>query len=146
MAIENHLDAASRFTIENAKVRTFSDFTTNFEKNPRTGYLARVENEEAVKLSIRNLILTERTERFYRPWVGCKINGLLFDPVDDVTSQLLQLTIRETIENNEPRANLLGVNVDPHPELYAYFTDVAFSIISIPDSSFNVSLVLKQLR
>jgi len=140
------VDHAARFTIENAKVRTYSDFLTNFDKNPQTGYLAQVVNEESVKQSIRNLVLTERTERFYRASTGCKIYSLLFDQIDPVTAMTIENTIRETIKNSEPRAILHSVLATPHSEFNFYAVTIIFSIATIPDQTFDISLMLRRVR
>jgi len=138
--------AADRFTIENAKVRTYSDFLTNFDKNPKTGFLAQVTNEEAVKQSIRNLVLTERTERFYRAATGCKIYSLLFDQIDPVTAMNIENSIRETIKNSEPRAIVQAVTATPHSEFNFYAVTIIFSIAAIPDQTFDLSLMLRRVR
>ncbi len=138
--------AADRFTIENKKVKTYSDFATNFTKNPQTGYLALVENEEAVKQSIRNLILTERTERPYQASIGSKIWSLLFEPIDPVTAMSIDGTIRETLRNHEPRAILHNVEVLPNEAYHMYIVKIVFGISSIPDENFEVSLLLRRVR
>jgi phage baseplate assembly protein W len=137
---------SDKFTIESKKVTQYSDFLNGFDKNPQTGFLAMVSNEESVKQSIRNLILTERTERFYRPHIGSKIMSLLFEPIDIVTEELLKTTITETIKNNEPRAQLVSVSITPMHEYNAYVVAVAFSIINIPSETFDLTVILKRVR
>ncbi len=137
---------ASAYTIENAKVKTFSDFLDSFSKNPQTGYLGMVQNEDAVKQSVRNLVLTERTERPYQPWIGSKINSLLFDPLDQLTSDALKVAIEDTIRNNEPRAQLLEVDVIANEDLDAYLINVIFSILNIPGQNFDLNLILRRAR
>lgn len=138
--------AADRFTIENAKVRTYSDFLTNFDKNPQTGHLAQVTNEDAVKQSIRNLVLTERTERFYRAATGCKVYSLLFDQIDPITAMNIENSIKETIKNSEPRAIIHEVTATPHSEFNFYAVTIIFGIASIPDQTFDLSLMLRRVR
>ncbi len=138
--------AADRFTIENSKVRTFSDFLIGFDKNPMTGLLALAHNEEAVKQSIKNLVLTQRTERFYRAATGSKITSLLFDPIDNITSLSVENAIRETIKNSEPRAKLISVEVAAHVTSNLYVVSIVFSIVSSPDLTFNMSLILRRVR
>ncbi len=140
------VSAADRFTIENAKVRTYSDFLINFDKNPQTGFLAQFTNEDAVKQAIRNLVLTQRTERFYRAATGSKVWSLLFEPIDQVTTMSLEATIKETIKNNEPRAIVHTVQALPNLEYNMYIINVVFGIVSIPDQSFDLSLILRRVR
>lgn len=134
-----------KFTITQ-KAEIYSDFLNNLDLNPVTGYLAKATNANAVKQSIRNLILTTKTERFYRSDIGSKIHALLFEPVDAVTTDLLRTTITETIENNEPRAKLLNVHIEPSSEMNAYFINVYFEVINIPNNQFELNLVLRRVR
>lgn len=137
---------SDKFTIETKKLEYYSDFLVNFDKNPVTGFMARVTNEEAVKQSIRNLVLTMRTERFYDPNIGSKVSALLFEPIDEITAEAIQREIRQTINNKEPRASLIEVIVNPQYDLNAYFITVVFSIINIPDQTFNLDLILRRIR
>lgn len=137
---------SDKFTIETKKLEYYSDFLINFDKNPVTGFMARVTNEEAVKQSIRNLVLTMRTERFYDPNIGSKVSALLFEPIDEITAEAIQREIRQTIDNKEPRASLIEVIVNPQYDLNAYFITVVFSIINIPDQTFNLDLILRRIR
>jgi len=124
----------------------YSDFLTSFDKNPVTGFLARVTNEESIKQSIKNLILTDRTERFYHPRIGSKIHSLLFEPLDDVTAQMIKDTIEETIKNNEPRAKLINIEAIPYEQNNAYYITIYFYIINIPDQPVQVSIILNRVR
>lgn len=137
---------SDKYSIETKKIQTFSDFMINFDMNPMTGYLARVTNEESVKQAIRNLILTDRTERFHNSSIGSKITSLLFEPVDITTSEMLKTTISETIDNYEPRAELHRVDVIAKEDLNAYFVNIIFGIVTIQNESFNLNLILKKVR
>ena len=63
----------------------FSDFTRNLEQIPGRKDTSRVINENAVKESIRNLILTDRGERLMQPNIGCDIRGSLFENITQST-------------------------------------------------------------
>ncbi len=140
------VSAADRFVIEREKFKTWSDFLTDFDKNPQTGYLASVTNEEAVKQSIRNLVLTQRTERFYRASIGSKIWSLLFEPVDEVTTMNIRNAINETLKYSEPRAIIREVQVIPNADLNMYVVNIIFSIVNIPDQKFDLSVILRRVR
>lgn len=122
----------------------YSDFLNNFDQNPVTGYLARVTNVEAVKQSIRNLILTNKNERPYQPYIGSKIRSLLFEPMDSVTEETLRVTIQETVEQ-EPRANLLSVRIKAEPSLNGYLVSIIFSMINIPEQ-IELQIILRRVR
>lgn len=137
---------AEKYTITGAQPEYFSDITINFDKNPVTNNLARITNEEAVKQSIRNLIMTGNGERFYRPDIGSKIATLLFDPIDDVTTNLLKSTIEHTIRSHEPRARLNSVTVRPSEDENVYEIGIDFSIVNISNRNIFMGLSLSRVR
>ena len=137
---------ADRNTIVGKTNEYYSDFLINFDLNPITGNLARVTNEEAVKRSIKQLILTINFERPYDPIIGSKVNGLLFEPIDEITTSILETTITSCIKSREPRANLEKVDIQPRPEDNEYFISIYFSLLNIPGEVFATSVLLSRVR
>lgn len=127
------------------KSEQFSDFLINFDKNPITGSLARVVNDESIKQSLRNLILTAPGERPYNNSIGCGVFNLLFEPMDDITALAIQNEINNTVNNFEPRVNLLNISVNPSEEDQAYYINIVFSIINTQVVS-QLSLTLNKVR
>lgn len=123
----------------------FSDFTTNFKKHPNTGDVARVTNEESVKQSIKNIVMTNRGERLFQPNLGGNIRSYLFEPIDAFTANFLSESIKQTIFNNEMRVEYLTVDLVPDEDNNAYNAYISFSIHSKPDI-INIELILKRLR
>lgn len=122
-----------------------SDFTTDLARNPVTGFLAKVNNEQDAKQMIRNLILTNVGERFFQPSVGSKVYNLLFEPADSVTMSLLRDTIAETIRNNLPFIQLIGTNIADRPDQNAYAISIVFSIINNVQPV-TLDIILKRVR
>ena len=134
--------------IEQKKVETYSDFLTDLDMNPLTGYLARVINEESVKQSLKSLLLTQRTERFFQPWIGSKLNGMLFELNGPVLNMNLENEIKMTIENCEPRVAVVKIvisNGQDFDENNIYVT-VVFSINNIPHQTFDFDFTLNRIR
>jgi phage baseplate assembly protein W len=132
---------SDKYTSLTNKPSYYSDFSNNLDVNPATGFLAKITNENAVKNSIKNIILTINGERFFQSTIGSKINALLFEPMDSPTAIALENTISEAIKNNEPRANLKSVELYPDQDRNAYLVTIIFSIINIPeDITFNFFL------
>lgn len=136
----------NKFTVETKKIEYYSDFMMDLDKNPLTGFLARLTNEEAVKQSVRNLILTNRTERFFQPWIGSKIESLLFEPAGEMTRMSIEQEIRNTIENCEPRAFLENIQVIDDGDNNTYNVRVTFSIVNIPEETFTLDIILQRVR
>jgi phage baseplate assembly protein W len=123
----------------------FSDFLNDFDSHPINNSLAKVTNENAVKQSIRNLILTNRGERLFQPTIGSDIYRSLFEPNDTVTAENITFFVRSTISQNEPRALLLQVNVYPNPDRNAFTVNVVFSLIN-SNTPIQISVILKRVR
>jgi|694.fasta_scaffold00051_141 phage baseplate assembly protein W len=123
----------------------YSDFMCNFNAHPNTGKLVTKTDAEAVRRSLRNLILTNRGERFYKPNLGSNINSLLFEPGSDIVSQQLQNLIKECIETYEKRVILRKIHVNLINEETSYNVDIYFSIIN-NTNTYNLNIKLDRLR
>ena len=123
----------------------YSDFMTNFNAHPNTGKLVTKTDAEAVRRSLRNLILTNRGERFYKPDFGSNINSLLFEPATDIVTNQIRSLIKECIETYERRVILEKIEVNPMDDGTSYNVDIYFSIINNADI-YNLNIKLDRLR
>jgi phage baseplate assembly protein W len=73
-------------------------------------------NQQAIRRSIRNLVQTIPTERFFNPILGSDVRQSLFEFVDFGTASVIRDQILNTISNFEPRVNDVDVQVDPRPD------------------------------
>jgi len=96
--------------------RSFKDISLSFDPHPVTKDLTILKNENAIKRSVRNLVETIPTERFFNSLLGSEVRSSLFDFVDFGTAILIQDQILTTIANFEPRVNNVKVEVDPQPD------------------------------
>lgn len=125
--------------------RTFSDLDFNFLAHPATGDVTVRYDENAIKQSIRNLILTRNFERPFRSDIGCQVKALLFEPITPILSAMIERTISDTITNFEPRVNLLGVSVRFSPENNDAYITIAFKIKNT-QTPLSVNLILERTR
>jgi len=96
------------------KLSIYSDLRKDMEVNPITNDLALKTDEEAVKESLKNLILTNKGERLFQPNLGSDVVKSLFDNMTPASIKVLETSIRNTINNYEPRANVLNIEVLPY--------------------------------
>lgn len=123
----------------------FSDFLDDFSPHPITGDIARLRNEQSIKQSLRNLILTNLGERLFQPDIGSNVRYSLFEPNDAALINDLRYHIELTVQNNEPRVNLLQVNLASTPDEYSVSIDIVFTIINSQTPQ-NLSLILRRVR
>ena len=131
-------------TASQKETEFFSDFLTNFDRNPITGLLAKVTNEDAIKLSIKNIVRTALTERFYQPLTGSKVATAMFELQGPEQDELIKQTISTALKNEERRANIL--NIDVAFEAYTLVVNIDFECINFPGKQFSVAVFLKRIR
>lgn len=124
---------ADFFTARKKQLVYYSDFSADLNLLPGTGDLEALQNEDAVKNSIVNLMKTNRGERFFRPNLGSDIYRLLFENVTPTTSSTIEDFIRSTISEYEPRAKVLEVRVDADSEDNTVFVTIIFNILNKTD-------------
>jgi phage baseplate assembly protein W len=123
----------------------FSDFHKDLTINPISEDLALKRDEEAVKESIKNLILTDRGERLMQPYIGGNIRAMLFENNTPAVIKIIQETIRTTIETYEPRASLIDVNVLSSIDDNTVRVDIYFYINNVADP-ISLSVLLERTR
>lgn len=109
--------------------RSFKDISLSFDPHPVTKDLPILKNERAITRSIRNLVETIPTERFFNSLLGSDVRSSLFEFVDYGTASVVQTQIETTIQNYEPRVNNVQVEVDPQPDNNSFEVTVIFDII-----------------
>jgi phage baseplate assembly protein W len=119
-----------RFQASDRKNQVFSDFLNDLSPHPITGDIVRYVNENAVNRSIRNLIFTNKGERLYQPSLGSDLYKILFEPMSTAVSEMLSQAIQTLIDDHEPRAKVLAVDVAPDLEGNAYMVTIQYMIIN----------------
>lgn len=121
---------AERFTPKKEKETIYQDWLVSSPFNFDTKDITLVTNEDSVKQSIINIILTSPGEKLFNNSFGSEINRLLFENVTPQTTASLIDLIKLTVENYEPRANLIDVVASPLPDQNAYTISIIFSVIN----------------
>lgn len=124
----------------------FKDISMTFKINPLNNDLIAIKNENAIARSIRNLVMTFTGESPYDTNLGSGASRSLFDNMDPLTADGLKSDITRTIENYEPRASLISVEVNPDYDNNAYGVRIAYKIIGIDVPAQQLSFALKPNR
>jgi len=124
------------------KSRAFKDISLSFSPHPVTRDLPVLINERAIVRSVRNLVETIPTERFFNPLLGTDIRDSLFENFSRITVTVIEDQIRDTIRNFEPRVDEIGVEVVGRPDDNALDVKVLFTIkgLDIPQQFFSFIL------
>ena len=122
--------------------RAFKDISLSFDRHPITNDIVVLKNADAIKKSIRNIVQTIPSERFFNPIFGSEVKNSLFEFVDFGTASLLEKQISIAIENYEPRVNRVNIDVNPRADQNAFEITVSFNIIGqeVPAQQFTFIL------
>ena len=129
----------------NRSTRDYKDLDLDFGRNTVTNDVNKLTDVEAVKRSVRNLILTNHYERPFHPELGCGIRGLLFEPLSPLVAIQLERKVQEVLENNEPRASINEISARPDLDRNSYEMLVSFWV-SGSTEPVTVSTFLERLR
>lgn len=119
-----------------------SSFSFDIESN---NDLTPLTNAESVKQSIKNLLLTHRSERFFNPSLGSDMRHALFELASPAQESVLEDLITTTINNYEPRASLLDVSVSSDEDQHLIVATIVFSLINI-EEPIVFDLILNRIR
>lgn len=109
--------------------KIFSDLDLSFNKHPVTGDIGAKFNEQAVKNSIKNLVLTRHYERPFRSEIGSNIGNMLFELATPALAAILKQEIINLIRNFEPRVDQLEVEVSFSPDNNYILVKIIFTIV-----------------
>tara|TARA_R100001510_G_C7569700_1_gene146573 strand:- start:358 stop:759 length:402 start_codon:yes stop_codon:yes gene_type:complete len=126
--------------------RAFKDISLSFDAHPVTKDLLVLKNENAIRRSVRNIVETIPTERFFNSLFGSEVRDSLFEFVDFGTASAIQNQILVSLENFEPRIGNVEVNVLPRPDQNSFNVTVIFDIIGQEFPTQEYSFLLEATR
>ena len=136
---------ATVFTAKTKKITLYQDFKKDLEKSPVSSDLTVWKDEDAVKESIKNLILTDRGERLMQPNLGGNINAMLFENITPATLLVIQNSVRTTIELYEPRAQIIDVTATSNIDDNTVRVNIAFYITNV-QQPITLDVLLERTR
>ena len=128
------------------KSRAFKDISLSFSPHPVTKDLPVLVNERAITRSVRNLVETIPTERFFNSLLGTDIRDSLFEGFTPLTATVIEDQIRTTIYNNEPRVGNVNVVIQGLPDSNELQIEVVFEIVGLDLPIQNFTFILEPTR
>mgnify|MGYP001502592499 CR=1 FL=1 len=136
---------ASSINKSKKAVRTYKDLDLDFTRHPVTNDVVKIEDVNAVKRSVRNLVNTQFYERPFHPELGCGARDLLFENYTPMTGMFIKRKIEEVLTNYEPRAKLTSVNVQEQEDRNGIDVAVNFYVLNLPNPV-TVTTTLQRIR
>ena len=127
-------------------VRQYADLDLFFGKKSSNSDVSEVTDVQAVKRSIRNLVLMNTYEKPFHPEIASGVRDMLFELMTPVTAAVLARQIENVIENFEPRARLVGVRSIPNYDTNSYDVSIEFYVVNTPTELVELTLFLERLR
>ena len=145
MAVSAYTDAQLNNNISR-NVKQYSDLDLFFSKKIVDKDVNKVTDIQAVKRSIRNLVLLNTYEKPFHPEISSGVRNILFETISPLVANLLTKRIEDVIENFEPRAKLISVLSFPDLDRNSYEVAISFYVVNAPTELVNLSLMLERLR
>jgi phage baseplate assembly protein W len=123
----------------------FVDISLSFAKNPSTNDVGTIKDLDAIKASLRNILLTRLGERPFEPAFGSKVYDSLFEQIDFITLDAIASSVIDAINLWEPRVQLISVDPIPSPDSNEVEVVIVFNVIgsaSLGPQTFNQTLVI----
>ena len=125
--------------------RIFSDLDLNFTAHPVTGDITRRFDENAIKSSVKNLLLTRNYERPFHSEIGSPVRALLFENPGPMFTVMLKRAIIDVINNFEPRVEIISVDVNDSIEANTVYVTLTFKIVNT-ERPLTLDLALERTR
>jgi phage baseplate assembly protein W len=123
----------------------YSDLDLDFIAHPTTKDVTIKTGADAIKRSVRNLILTNFYEKPFRPGIGSNAVKLLFDNMSPLVSNFLENAIYEVIQNYEPRVEIIKVTVQPDYDNNGYTARLDFIVLN-RNQPLTTTIFLERVR
>ena len=127
-------------------IRKYVDLDLFFEKKIPNNDVNKITDIQAVKRSVRNLVLLNPYEKPFHPEIGSGIRGMLFELMSPFVAAQLTKKIEDVINNFEPRARLVSVRSIPDYDRNAYEVSVEFYVVNAPTELVDLTVMLERLR
>ena len=140
-----HKDAQGQNDIDR-NARQYTDLDLFFGRKSVSKDINKVTDVQAVKRSIRNLVLTNHYEKPFHPEIGSGVRDMLFELMTPLTAHILTRKIEDVIVNFEPRARLMSVTAFPNLDRNEYECTVTFYVVNTPTELVDLTVFLERLR
>jgi phage baseplate assembly protein W len=127
-------------------VKQYTDLDLFFGRKTSNSDISKVTDIQAVKRSIRNLVLLNPYEKPFHPEISGGIRGMLFELMTPITATIIAKKVEEVINNFEPRARLVAVRATPDLDRNAYEMSIEFYVVNAPTELVDLSIMLERLR
>lgn len=125
--------------------KQFVDLNPSFRANPITGDVGVLKNEDAIRQSVKTLILTQFGEKPFQPLFGSTIGSSLFENFDSISLDQLSAQISELLTRFEPRIQFDEIEGIYDESTNSVELNIKYTIIGIPLNQQSLNLILERV-
>ena len=137
---------AQALNLSSRSTRVYRDLDLFFKKKGTNSDVNKVEDIQAVKRSVRNLVLLNQYEKPFQPEIFAGVREMLFENMNSITAVVIARQIENVINNFEPRARLNSVRAYPNYDRNAYDVSISFYVVNAPTELVDMDIMLERLR
>ena len=126
--------------------RAFKDINLSFKRHTVTNDVVSINDEDAIKRSVKNIIFTILGEKPFQPLFGSVINESLFELSTALSEMKVSDEITQSLLNYEPRIANTEVTVSIYPDSNEMNVTVQYDIVGIPAPPQQVDVLLFPAR
>ena len=126
--------------------RIYRDLDLFFGKKGTDSDVSVVEDVQAVKRSVRNLVLLNEYEKPFHPEIHGGVRDMLFENMTPIVANVIARKVEDVINNFEPRARLVSVRAIPNLDNNAYEISISFYVVNAPTELVDLSSMLERIR
>ena len=126
--------------------RQYTDLDLNFTRKNSNSDVNILTDVQAVKRSLRNLVLLNYYEKPFHPEIAGGIRQMLFENMTPTVAIIISKQIERVIANYEPRARLVGIKAIPDYDKNSYDVNIEFYVVNAPTELVDMSVMLERLR
>ena len=128
-----------------AITRKYADLPLSFIQHPGTGDIRPLNDLDAVKQSVKNLILTNFGDRPFHPEIGGNVTSYLFEPANGLTAYAIEEEIKKVLKEHEPRVNGVTIRVQDNVDANSFIVHLQYNVLAL-NVEVQSSFYLKRLR
>ena len=126
--------------------RKFKDISLSFVRNPVTNDIIPLNNGDAIKKSVTNLVRTKIGERFYNRFLGTRVYDSLFEQQTAADAYVFQEEITSLLKNFEPRITNSTVLVSYPEDTNELYISIEYDIVGLPLPTQTIDFILQPTR
>lgn len=129
-----------------ARQTVYSDVDISLTPHPNTKDVLKKVDLQAIKQSVRNILLTNKGEKPFDPYFGGGLRSFLFENFNSISVKMLEINIINVLQNYEPRVEVTDVIITDNVERNALSVSVTYRVKSPEGETDTIDILVERLR